>query len=116
MTTVLPAMVNSFKKRIGKENRITNKVIVERMKAAGYSVNDVRVRKIINHIRRHRLVPRLIATDRGYYVAADPLELKKYLQSLDGRESAIKAVKDALTQDLKEMIIDGANLTNINKL
>jgi hypothetical protein len=73
---------------------VTNKSIVEGMKRnLGLKITEPRVRKIINHIRIHDLVPCLIATSQGYYVAESEQELKDYEESLLGREEAIHSVR-----------------------
>lgn len=86
-------MVNGFSRRWGKENAITSKEIIEAMYAAyNVKLTGAKVRKYINYIRHHHL-PNLVATSNGYYLTNDYKELREYLESLDGRESAIRAVK-----------------------
>lgn len=73
---------------------VTNKAIIEGMKKnLGLSISDARVRKLINHIRTKDLVPCLIATSNGYYIAETEQELKEYEESLLGREEAIRNVR-----------------------
>jgi hypothetical protein len=59
----------------------------------GLKITDARVRKLINHIRVHDLVPCLIATSQGYYIAESEQELKEYEASLLGCEEAIRNVR-----------------------
>ena len=91
---LLPQIVRGLRMKIGKAMSVTNKNIVEGMKRnLGLKITEPRVRKIINHIRIHDLVPCLIATSQGYYVAESEQELKDYEESLLGREEAIHSVR-----------------------
>ena len=100
---LLPIMCRCFKNHRGKENAITNSLICEKMTAKGYDVSEVRVRKIINQIRTYHLVPRLMATNQGYYITDDLAELNTYLQSLIGRRNAIQEVIDAVKIQYDEL-------------
>ena len=93
---LLPVMVRCLSNKIGKGNAVTNRFMVERLKKSGYDINDIRIRKIISHIRTNGLVPCLIATNTGYYVSQDKVELRDYINSLKGRERAIRAVREAV--------------------
>lgn len=88
MGVLLPLLVRGLRTKIGRENAVTNKHIVNTLKGS-YKLNDARVRKIINHIRTNDLIPGLIATSEGYFEA----ELLEYEESLKGREDAIRAVR-----------------------
>jgi len=94
--TLLPVMVNCLRCKIGKAMRVTNAFIVSRMRACNYDISDARVRKIINHIRIHDLVPCLIASPKGYYIADCEEDLKDYEETLKGRISAQQEVLKAI--------------------
>lgn len=97
LKTVLPQIVRGLLRKVGKANAITNSAIVRGMKAnLNLSLTEARVRKIINHIRCHDLVPCLIATSNGYYIAESEQELREYETSLLGREEAIRNVRLAI--------------------
>jgi len=97
LTTILPQIVRGLLRKVGKANAITNSAIVRGMKAnLNLSITEARVRKIINHIRCHDLVPCLIATSNGYYIAESEQELQEYETSLLGREEAIRNVRLAI--------------------
>lgn len=98
--TLLPIMTKCLERKVGKENAITNRVICEKMSECGYDIGEVRVRKIINYIRVMDLVPRLLATSKGYYVSRDKKELSLYIESLKDRAAAILAVADALKRQM----------------
>lgn len=91
---LLPQIIRGLSLKVGKENAVTNSAIVRGMKAnLNLKTTEPRVRKIINHIRTNDLVPCLIATSQGYYVAESEQELKDYEESLLGREEAIRSVR-----------------------
>lgn len=93
---LLPVMIAGLRTKKGKAAAVTNRTIVTRLNAIGYKLNDARCRKIINHIRCHDLIPGLIATSDGYFIAQNSSELIDYEESLLGRENAIKAVRLAI--------------------
>ena len=93
-TQLLPQIVRGLSLKVGKDNAVTNTAIVRGMKEnLNLRTTEPRVRKIINHIRNNDLVPCLIATSQGYYVAESEQELKDYEESLLGREEAIHSVR-----------------------
>ncbi|WP_373248777.1 hypothetical protein [Bacteroides thetaiotaomicron] len=89
---LLPLLVKGLQTKLGRENAVTNKHIVNALKGA-CKLNEARVRKIINHIRTNDLVPGLIATSEGYFIATTEAELLEYEESLKGREDAIREVR-----------------------
>lgn len=89
---LLPLLIEGLQTKLGRENAVTNKHIVNALKGA-YKLNEARVRKIINHIRTNDLVPGLIATSEGYFIATTETELLEYEESLKGREDAIREVR-----------------------
>jgi len=101
--TLLPIMVKCLSKHKGKDRVISNSQMCIKMAECGYQMSDVRVRKIINHIRINALVECLIATGKGYYVAENAKEVKTYISSLKSREEAITAMRMAMEEQLKRM-------------
>lgn len=95
--TLLPWIADALSQRVGVKQAVSNKHICHILRERGYEgVSEPRVRKIINNIRIMGLVPRLVASSRGYYVTQDPDELDRYIESLAGREEAIRAVRLAM--------------------
>ncbi len=102
LTVVLPALSNGLRTKLGKQNAVTNKEIVAGlMKNRGIQVTEARVRKIINYIRNRGIIPCLIATSTGYYVATDKKEPVDYIDSLLGREEAISVVRESMQAQLR---------------
>lgn len=95
---LLPVMVRGLYNKFGKRMAVKNGYICERLKSAGYDITEARVRKLISHIRINGLVPRLIASSAGYYISSDKKELTEYIDSLRGRELAIRAVREAMEE------------------
>ncbi len=100
--TLLPVIMRGLRHRIGKESAVINRHIVSQLKSA-YNVTEPRVRKIINHIRTNDLIPGLVATSEGYYIAETEQELKDYEMSLLGREMAIRQVRESITRQRKNL-------------
>jgi ribosomal protein L18E len=94
---LLPLLIRGLKTKIGQTNAVTNKYIVATLKGS-YNLNEARVRKIINHIRTNDLIPGLVATSGGYFIAETEAELLEYEESLKGREDAIRAVRLAIAR------------------
>ena len=99
---LVPIVVNILKSRLGRENAITNNNLVNRMSKLGFSsVTPERMRKLINHIRLYDLLSEcLVASSKGYYISNDEKEISDYIDSLRGREEAIRAVRLALEAQL----------------
>lgn len=86
--------------KIGKECAIKNSEICAKMRMAGYKIDNARLRKVINHIRVNALLPGVIATSEGYYIATTKTEMAEYIASLESRESAIHEVSVALRKQM----------------
>ena len=92
----LPPIIKGLRVKVGKEKAVTNKDIVRGLKAnCDIKIGEARVRKMINHIRNNDIIPCLIATSKGYYIAETKDEMLDYIDSLYGRVEAIEA--DALS-------------------
>ena len=98
LRVLLPVILAGLKDKQGKRNAVTNGYIIGRLKQQGYRIDAARLRKVINHIRTNDLIPGLIATSEGYFLAEDEQELMDYEDSLKGREEAIKAVRLAIAR------------------
>jgi hypothetical protein len=101
---LLPKIVAGLATKKGKELAITNKKICKGMKERGMTITEVRVRKLVNYIRTHDLLPGLIATSAGYYVTEDPVELAKYIDSLRQRKNEIGRVEESMKSYLRILI------------
>ena len=92
----LPPIIKGLRVKVGKEKAVANKDIVRGLKAnCDIKISEARVRKMINYIRNNDIIPCLIATSKGYYIAETKDEMLDYIDSLYGRVEAIKA--DALS-------------------
>ena len=96
LNKLLPIIVQGLSTKIGKEKAITNKSICKAMQSQGYKLHDARLRKVIHHIRAHDLIPYLIATSKGYYIATNGQEVEDYIKSLSERINSIQFVKQSL--------------------
>lgn len=98
--TLLPIIVRGLTNKIGATNAVSNSHICISLRNKGYKVTEVRMRKIINHIRTHGLVTCLVASGKGYYRAESRQEVADYIESLKGRENAIKAMRMAFERQI----------------
>lgn len=98
--TLLPVICRGLANKYGETKAITNTAITRAMKGAGYQLTEARLRKIINHIRIHGMIKWLIATSKGYYIATSVDEMRQYIESLRGREQAIRAVRESMEKQL----------------
>ena len=71
--------------RIGKANAITNKGIREAILKQGIKVSDIRLRRMIQHVRAWNLVPCLCAGKVGYYQAENEEEWEAWKTSMKQR-------------------------------
>ena len=101
--TLLPIMVKCLAKHIGKDRAISNDQMCEKMALYGYQIGEVRVRKIINHIRNNGLAECLIATGKGFYVTESIQEMETYIESVKNREDAIRAMRLSMEEQLSKM-------------
>lgn len=87
--------------KIGKEKAVKSQDIIKGMKNSfNAKISDPRLRKIINFLRTQKIVKWLIATSNGYYIATSREEVLTYIESLKGREEAIRAVRESLESEL----------------
>jgi len=93
---VLPAVAGILRTRVGSRTAVTNKTIVRML--GGEKISETRVRKVINHIRLNDIVPCLVATSNGCYIAESEEELVAYEESLRGREDAIREVRISINR------------------
>lgn len=93
---MLPLMVNGFK-RYTKQYPIKEPEIVARFNSNNpkTKLNGARLRKLVNHIRCHSMLP-LIATSKGYYLSDDIAEIKNQIMSLRERANSINRCADGL--------------------
>lgn len=115
LRVLLPVILAGLKDKQGKRNAVTNGYIIGRLKQQGYRIDAPRLRKVINHIRTNDLIPGLIATSEGYFLAEDEQELMDYEDSLRGREEAIKAVRLAIARQ-RRMLYTEAQLSNTTNI
>lgn len=113
-SVILPIVLRGLRNKVGKANAVTNRTIVQRLNIAGHMTTEPRIRKIINHIRMTDLLPGLIATSGGYFLATSEAELLDYEQSLLGREDAIKQVRLAIARQRRILYNDANRPDNEN--
>lgn len=96
--TLLPVIIRGLREKVGIRNRVTSTKIVAGMRKAGYKLDDVRLRKIINYIRNNELIPCLASSGKGYFIATSSQEIDACIASIQGRINSHKALIAALQQ------------------
>lgn len=99
---LIPILMSGFKK-YSKDNPIKAKEIVSRLNEFlskneyGIKMTDVRLRKLVNHIRSSGKQP-IIATSNGYYVSYDKDEIRQQIESLQQRARSINVCAEGLSK------------------
>ena len=101
--TVLPPIIETLTRCIGRDSAMTNKQIVKELECKGVATTERRVRKSINYIRITGKITGLIATSAGYFVSKNRDEVNDYIDSLMGREDAIRQVRESFQHQLKTL-------------
>ena len=102
LNTLLPLMIQGFKKKIGVDNCVTNPEICKALKEKGYKISEPRVRKLVFYIRHNNLVPKLIASSKGYWIATNKEEIEMWLSSVNAKIDALEETKRYAEQMLKD--------------
>lgn len=89
-------IAEGLKTKIGKNQAITATAIISAFKKREIKIDPARLRKIINHIRIHNVIPCLISSSRGYYISVDDQEINDYRKSLKERATSILALEEAI--------------------
>lgn len=110
--TLLPIMIQGFKKKIGVENCVTNPQICKSLKDKGYKISEPRVRKLVFHIRHNNLVPKLIASSKGYWIATNKEEIEMWLSSVNAKIDALEETKRYAEKMLKDWNTSNVSPTN----
>lgn len=107
---LLPAILSVLEGKIGRQNAVKNKDIIELLKKK-YKINPARLRKVINYIRINDYLTGLVATSKGYYMVTDRQELLDYEESLKGREDAIREVRMSIKRQRLKLYPDSETET-----
>tara|TARA_R110002110_G_scaffold100922_17_gene256866 strand:- start:1617 stop:2021 length:405 start_codon:yes stop_codon:yes gene_type:complete len=91
--TLLPLLIKGFKTKVGVENCITNPQICSALRKLGYKVTQPRVRKIVFYIRNKNMIPKLIASSKGYWIATNKRQVISWLDSVNSKISALEQTK-----------------------
>ena len=105
---LIPLVINGFKKYT-KENPIKshkvissfNDFLLNNDKYKIRKITDVRLRKLINHIRTNGLQP-IIGSSKGYYVSFEADIIEEQINSLKERANSILGCANGLSKFLKK--------------
>lgn len=99
---LVPVVVACLSSRRGSSQAVNSRqLLMHHLK--DYMVDAARLRKVINYIRTKGLINGLMATSKGYYIAESREELEAYLESLQGREQAIKELWRCIRKQMNSL-------------
>ena len=90
---IVPILIRGFQNKVGQDKCITNKQICNSLNTEmtlKVKMNEPRIRKCIYYCRKNNLIPRLIATSKGYWIATTKQELVDWATTIQGRINAIQ--------------------------
>lgn len=109
---LVPVLVRILSTCVGIDRALKNGQIRDILYRETRSMPDAsRIRKMINHIRITGLVPCLLASSHGYYVAVSREEVEAYQQSLRSRAGAIRCVYETLEIQKTERFLPAEGVT-----
>ena len=92
-----PTLIKYLKTRIGRNQAVNNHWICRFLtKQTKVQVNYRTVQFLINDIRKNALVPLLIASSEGYFVAKTKTEAANYLRKLNATITDLQQIENAL--------------------
>lgn len=100
LDTLIPAIIAGLKQHPGKGSAITSAEIVKAMVNKKYQISDVTLRRCIKHIQMNNLLSWVIACENGFYYTTNKEDVIKQIESLKGREEAIREVRIQLEKSL----------------
>ena len=89
--------------QVGVTSAISNQKISKILADRGFEISDSKIGSIIHQISIAGSIKRLIATENGYYVSKDYVELESYISSLQGRVNEINLGIDAIKRRSSEL-------------
>lgn len=95
---IMSSLIAGLRKRVGKEHAITGSEIVSKINDSmkpKRKFTEVRLRKMVNHIRSHAMLP-VLASSSGYYISYDKAEVQQEVESLMQRANGIRIAADGL--------------------
>ena len=99
--TLLPIVIDILKRHTCRDKAISNEEIRDITTQMGYEdIGQIRMRMIINHIRKNNLLQCVIGCNYGYYISTDEEEIKKYIEDLKDRELAISSTRETIENQL----------------
>ena len=96
--TLLPAIVAGMKTKLGADNAISSRQAIEKMKIKGLKIDGPRFRKILHVIRVSGMLPGIVGTSKGYYLASNHLEWGNYIKSITERTAHLAKLRDAIRE------------------
>jgi hypothetical protein len=102
---IVPFVVKKLKAANSKNRMVSGPEIKNSIyKHQGIKINAGKLRVIIHYIRVNGLVKCLLATQQGYFITKDTLEMQVYLKSLNKRIRQIGHLRTSLDRQGHEIL------------
>ena len=75
---------------------LSSMAIAEEIRRTGHVASTRQVRRVINHIRVHGLIPCVASSPKGFFVASNESEMSECIGTLESLAEAIQEVIEAL--------------------
>ena len=100
---ILPLVVEGMKTKLGKNRAVKSGYIIETLRGKyGIKLDGPRFRKVMHVIQVNSLVPGIMATSKGYYVATTKEELESYEESLMQRAESIISKAKGINYQIRQ--------------
>lgn len=106
----IPIILKGLKTKLGIKNAVTTPEIISgtylyelRYNSKAKKLQPVRVRALLRHIIVNNLLPGLISSGSGFYIATVQEEMNAAIQSLTDRITAIQAKRAAWIRQRNEL-------------
>lgn len=100
---LVPVIIRGFRSHEGQDKAITSPEICKLLKEKGYKISDVKLRRCIKYIQRNDLMSWIVATGNGFFYTNDINIVRDQIESLKGREEAIRSVREALELSITKL-------------
>lgn len=104
----IPLIISGLKTKIGIEQAISTPEIIKgiynhemKQRGSATKVRDERIRMMVRYIIVNDLVPCLISSGKGFYIATNIEEMKDGIKSLEEREYSIKVKRKAWIRQME---------------
>ena len=86
---------------------LSSMTIAEEIRKTGHAASTRQVRRCVNHIRVHGIIPCVASSPKGFFVASNDSEISECIGTLESLADAIQEVINALKWQRQEKFVFG---------